>query len=111
MRLDLSLQDLDRIVADDADIGEPPCLDREQQPSDAGTVHVDSQIVPLGMSRRQRREMLAVAEADLDRSRCVAAEQGVEVQRARVELQAVPRPQQLQCALLGLGNSPAAGYK
>ena len=81
---------------------------REHQPADAGAMHFDAEIVALRMRGGERGQVLAVAEADLDDARRAAAEQRIEIQRLRLELDAVLRPQQIERALLRVGDAPGA---
>ena len=64
-------------------------------------MHFEAEVIALRMRRGERREVVAVAEADLQRARRVAAEGGVEVERpARIEVDAVARPEFVQRAAL-----------
>jgi len=89
---DLPLEHLDCVVTDDAYVREPPLLEPEQQPADARTMHLDAEKVAPGMRARQRQQVVAVAEADLDGERCVAAEQRADLEQLRPERDAEVRP-------------------
>src|SRR3984893_10682660 len=99
-RGDLPLEHLDRVVTDDAYVREPPLLEPEQQPADPRTMHLDAEKVPPGMRARERQQVVAVAEADLDGERCVAAEQRADLERLHPGRDAVLRPQRRERALL-----------
>jgi hypothetical protein len=56
-------------------------LREHQQMPHARPMHFDAEVVALGMRLREIRQVLAIAEADLERARRVASEQRGEVQR------------------------------
>src|SRR5215472_2336255 len=105
-RRDLPLEHFDRVVADDADVARAVALEREQQAADAGTMHLDAEIVAPGMRARERGEVLAVAEADLERAGGLAAEELPRVERLVPVLDAVLRPQLPERALLCRSDAP-----
>src|SRR5688572_2599753 len=70
-------------------------------------MHLDAEIVALGVHRGERGEMLAVAEADLERTRRATSEQCIEIERRRCVFDAVTRPQIFQRA--GLTRRHATG--
>ncbi len=86
-------------------------LGGEQHPADAGAVHFDAQIVPVRMSCRERRQILAVAEADFGDPQGTAAEGCRQVQRFRLEFDAVLWPQHLQGPLLCLRDAAGARHE
>ena len=108
---DLLLEHLDRVVADEAHVAERRLLQPEQQPADTRAVHLDADEVALRVRRGERQQVLAVAEADLQGARRLAAEQGPGAERLRRELHPVFRPQLPECAFLGLGDAPGAGHE
>ena len=108
VRCDLALQHLDRIVRDEAQVR---CADfggLQQQMSNAGTMHLDAQEVAPGCRECPFEQVIPVAEADLQRSRRAASKELIEVEQPWSELDAKPRPIQLQGALLGIGDAPRA---
>src|SRR6267378_3316167 len=111
VRGDLPLEDLDRVVTDDAHVREPPLLEPEQQPADPGAMDLDTQEIPPGMRGRERQQVLAVAEADLDGARGVAPEQRLGLEPLGPERDAVLRPQRAQCTLLRRRDPAAAGHE
>jgi hypothetical protein len=73
---------------------------REQQSPDSWSVHLDAEVIPLRVQRGERRQMSAIAEADLDNARCAPAEERIKIHELPVESDAVLRPQFSQGALL-----------
>jgi hypothetical protein len=84
-RRDRLLEHLDRVVRDHAQVRQPRVARGLQQATDAGAMHLDAEVVALAMRGRERREVLAVAEADLERERRDAAEDGREVEGAAAD--------------------------
>src|SRR4029077_14261191 len=66
---------------DHADVREIRLLEEQQQMSDAGLVHLDTQIIDVAVVRSAGHDGLAVAETDVEHSRRTSAEQRVEVER------------------------------
>src|SRR5262245_45218397 len=89
-----------RVVTDDAHVRQLLALEAEQQASDTGLMHFDTQIVADGIALREPRQQVAVAEADLETTRCTPAKDGIEVERAVAVFDAVTRPQLLERARL-----------
>ena len=73
-RCDLFAQHFDCVVRADAEVGEVVSLSEHQQVPDAGPMHLDAEVVALPMCRRERGEVFAVAESDLERARRAPAE-------------------------------------
>jgi beta-glucosidase len=108
IRCDLALQHLDRVVRDEAQVRCAGFGGFQQQMSDAGTMHFDAQKVALGRRECAFEQVIAVAEADLERSWRGAPKQGIEVEQPLFELDAKTRPVQFQSALLAIGDAPRA---
>ncbi len=102
------LQHFDCVAADRAHVRQPQFLDAQHEVADTGTVHLEPQVVALGVCSGQGDQGLAVAEADLQRARCLAPEDRSEVERGGAGLDAVARPQFSPCPLLGGGHAPGA---
>src|SRR6267143_591866 len=83
---------LESAVTDDAYVRQPPLLEPEQQPPDARTMHLDAEKIPRRVRGRERQQVVAVAEADLDGAGCVAAEQRAHLEHLHPEGDAVLRP-------------------
>jgi len=79
----LLLQHLDRVVSDDAQIGDIGFGCGQQQVPDAGTVNLDAEEILPGLRQRALEQMLAVTKADLQRACRNAAEQ---LRRSAAEL-------------------------
>jgi len=71
-------------------------------------MHLDSQMVGLGMRPGQRPDDLPGAETDLETARCGPAEDLVQVERPPVEIHAEDRPQVGQGPFLRLGHPSGA---
>ena len=56
---------LDRIVLDDAHVGEPLCIDLLEQAADAGGMHFDAEVIVLRVRRGDAGGRFAHAETDL----------------------------------------------
>ena len=82
--------DFDRIVPDDAHVGEAAFVELLQQAADARRVHLDAEEIVVRPRLRDRRRRLAHAEADLEHARRAAAEHAIEVERRRART-AMPR--------------------
>ena len=61
-------------------------------------MHLDPEVVPLRMVLRQHREILAIAEADLEDAGRAAAEKAIQIERLRLIVQKLQRE---------LANNPA----
>src|SRR5450755_4370631 len=88
IKRNLLLQYRDRVVTDDAHIGEPALLNPHEQSSHARAVDFDAEVVALRMRCCQRRQMIAIAEADFDNAWRPPAEEGVKVEDLRLEVDA-----------------------
>src|SRR5262249_7119138 len=95
-------------VTDDAKVTHCFGFGAEQQVTDAGTMHFDAQAVDIGMRAREREQRLAGAETDLDHARRAPAEQRIEIESVRLELDAVDRPKFIERALLRDRGAPRA---
>ena len=73
-------QDLDRIMLDDAYVGEIALGDGFQQAANARRMHLDPEIVVFGMLGGNRSGRFAHAKTDLHELGCDAAKQCVEIQ-------------------------------
>ena len=91
---------LDGIVADHADVFAAVLVEFEQQVADARAVDLDADVVALGMALRHLGQAITVAEADLDEHRLVVAEQGREIKRRILEVDAPAWLQRRECAPL-----------
>src|SRR5690606_39448237 len=74
---------------------------RVEQAPHAGRVHLDADVVARGVAGGGMAKRLAVAEADLEDARGAAPEHRVEVARRAAVVEAEPRPQRIEGALLG----------
>jgi len=92
LRGDLLREHLDCVMADHAHVRELPGFERQQQPADAGPMDLDTEEIPLGMGLRQRRQVLTVAETDLERAWRRAPVECVRRERLGRELDPVLRP-------------------
>ncbi len=108
VRCDLALQHLDRIVRDDTQVRRAGFGSLQQQMADAGTMHLDTQEIALGRCERTLEQVIAVAEADLERSGRGAPKERIKIEQHGCELDAITRPMLLECALLGVGDAPGA---
>ena len=81
-------EQLDRVVLDDAQIGQSGRGGREQAVADPWRVYLDAQKVPLGMGLRQRDQGNAIAEADLHRDGRGPSERLAQVERSAREIDA-----------------------
>jgi len=72
---DLLTKNLDGVVRARPQVGQVVKRREQQQVADAGTVHLDAEVITFRVRSRQRCEMFAVAEADLESPRRGAAEQ------------------------------------
>jgi hypothetical protein len=68
------------VVLDDADVPEAQLREAREEAAYAGRVHLDAEIVVLGVLLRDRRSCLAHAEADFENLRSPAAEQALQVE-------------------------------
>ena len=102
------MQHFDRIVRDHAQVGDASLAGREQQVTDAGPMYFNAEKVALRSADSALQQMLAVAEADLERAHRDAAEHAIQVERADGELDAITRPQGRQRALLRIGDATCA---
>jgi len=75
------LDDLHRVVPDQAHIGQFELGDTLQQAAYAGSVHLHADEIGVGPRLRNRRGGLAHAESDLQHPRRVTTEQRVEIGR------------------------------
>ena len=97
---DLLLQDLDRIVHDDAQVVDAGLGGFQETVPDARFVDLDADEVPVRTGDRLFDQRLAVAEADLEHDGCGASEDRVKVEQPLVVIDAVGRPEFVQRALL-----------
>ena len=87
-------------------------LGAQHQVADAGTMHLDAEVVAVRVRCRQRDQRFAVAEADLERARRVAPEQRRRGRAGSVAgLDAVARPQFAPRALLRDGHASGAHHE
>ena len=63
-------------------------------------MYLDAEVIAVGMGCGEGDQRLAVAEADLERARGVAAEDGYEIERTLAGPESVARPEFLPGALL-----------
>jgi hypothetical protein len=98
-------------VATDAHIAQLRPLQVQQQPADAGPVHLDAEEIAQWLALCTRQQVLAIAEADLHRAGLRVAEERRQVARRGVVVQAVFGPQFIQCALLAGGDAATADHE
>src|SRR5690606_22797173 len=82
-----------------------------EQAADARAVHFDADEIAIRLAFAGEQQLLAIAEADLDHARGLAAEHGIEVARLAPVVQAVGGPVQLEGALLRLGLPALAEHE
>jgi hypothetical protein len=111
LRCNLLRQNVNCIVADDPDMRQLPLFEIQQQAPDAGPMNLDAQIVALRVHPCLGSEVVAVAEADLERDGSTAAEGRIEIEVRWLEGDAVPRPEGIECALLGFRDPPASHHE
>ncbi len=68
------LDNVDRIAVADPDVREAGPLDKLQEMADAGLMHLDAEIVDIGIPRRRGQQGFAVTEADVEDAARVPAE-------------------------------------
>jgi hypothetical protein len=86
-------------------------LRAQQQVTDPRSVDLDAEVVGFRMRGCQRDQRLAVAEADLERTACVPAEHGHEVEHVVRRLDSVARPQFLPGTLLRRRHPSGADHE
>ena len=72
----------------------------QQQPAHSRTMHLDTQIVDVGIVLRQAADHFPDPEADLEAARRTAPENRLQVQWVIAQVQAVGRPKLRERALL-----------
>src|SRR5690606_13656168 len=82
-----------------------------EQAADAGRVHLDTDVVSGRVQARGVAQRLAIAEADFQDPRRLAAEGGIEIARAPLVVEAEARPQRVERALLGRGEAALAQHE
>lgn len=92
---DIVGQDVNGIGAIDTDIAQPERLESQEQMAYAGTVHLDPQVVGIGIGGGHLGQDFAIAEADLDHDRRGATEHSAGVERL-VAWKAVAGPERLE---------------
>ena len=107
---DLMVQNLDRVLLYDTQVTELGLAGRQQQVADARPVHFDADEVALGSTLRALEQMLAIAEADLERASRDPSEYSIQVKHARLERDAIARPQRGERALLRPGDATGAHH-
>src|SRR5690606_37092668 len=100
---DLLAQHLDRVMLVDTQVAQAGGRGGVEQPADAGAMHLDADEIARRLVLAGVQQLLAVAEADLDHARGLAAEHGVEITWLAAVVQAVGGPVQFEGALLGFG--------
>src|SRR6185437_11104861 len=91
---------LDRIVVPDACIARIASGQGVQEAADAGTVHLDAEVVARGIVLRRPGQGLTVAEADLEHAGRRAAEQRIGIAAAAGVVDPEARPVFRESALL-----------
>jgi len=85
-------QDLHCVVADDAQVIQAALMGAKQKPADAGTVHLYSEVVDMGIVFRQAPNHFPGAEAYFQATWRGAAKNARKVQRRRARVDAVGGP-------------------
>src|SRR5262249_50091173 len=104
----LVTQYLDRIVVDDAQVLEPGRGGLSQEVAYPRPVDLDAEEVPRRLGRCAGGDVLAVAEADLERAGRLAPEHGREVDRRCGVRLSKARPQLIERASLRIGQAAGA---
>src|ERR1700683_5070281 len=107
---DLMVQNLDRVLLYDTQVTELGLARRQQQVAYARPVYFDAEEAPLGRPLRALEQRLAIAEADLERASRDPSEYSIQVKDARLERDAIARPQRGERALLRLGDATGAHH-
>src|SRR5689334_25296044 len=94
-----------------AHVGQVVSGRQHQQVAYARPMYLDAEIVTLRMRGRERREVFAVAEADLERAWRRTAKQRVEGQHRGRVLHAVTWPEILERARLAGGHAAGAHHE
>lgn len=105
------LDDVDGVAVDDANIRDARALDQCQQMTQSRLVHLDAEVVDLRECGRGRQQGFAVAEADIENARRLAAEDGVEIEPSRAERDAEAGQQALEGTLLARRDAPRAAHE
>ncbi len=104
-RRQMALKYFHGVMADHPDIPQRKLLQAEQNPTDARTMDLDAQKIPLRVRCSECEQVLAIAEPDLDGTGGRPTEHLVEIDQP-VRLNAVFGPQRLERSLLRRGNAP-----
>src|SRR5688572_29595728 len=97
-------------MAEYAQVRQMPRFGLQQQMADARRVHFNTDEVAGGTSGRQRHQVLAIAEADLQRDWRAPAEDLLQVERRAFTRQSITRPKFIQRARLRGGHASGAQY-
>jgi len=85
-------QHFDGVVADDTQVTERRLIGAQEQSADARSMHLDAQIIVIGIVLRQAPNHFTDPETDLETAPRLASEDGVQVQGRTVKFHAVGRP-------------------
>jgi hypothetical protein len=95
----------------DPDVADARAREQHEQVPDPGVVDLDADIVDVGVVRRRAEQRLAVAEADVQHARAVAAEDRLEVEPPVLEGDAVARQQLGERPALAGGRASGASHE
>ena len=104
-------QDLDGVVAVDADILHAALFHQVQQLADPRTVHFHADEIRVRRCRGHFHQGLAHAKADLEYPGCLPPENLRIIQQTVPVLETKARPAVLKAALLGIGHATVAQDK
>ena len=79
--------------------------------ADTGAVHLDAEVIVLRLLRGQRREHIAVAEADFEHHWRAAPEGGGKIEQVVAGRKPEARPEFLQRTCLRRRHAPFAAHK
>jgi hypothetical protein len=111
LRCNLVRQNFNCIVAEDSDMRQLPLFEAQQQAAHAGPVNLDAEIVALRVHGCLGNEVVAVTETNLEGDGSAASKGRIEVEGRRLEGNAVPRPEGIECALLCFRDPAASHHK
>lgn len=106
MGCDTGSEDIHRIPANDAHIGNTATGQLMDKPPKTRLVYLDTQIIVLGMSHGHFHQPIAHPEADLEITRCASSEDGAKIQVMVLGIHAEPLPAGSERLPLGVRNAP-----
>lgn len=98
--VEVTVQHLHGVAADYPHVAKSSLFELQQQPTHARPMHFDAEEIFRRMCRREREQVVAVAEPDLGDPPGTAAKERIEVEQRGARLDAVPRPKLFERPLL-----------